>query len=117
MCLCYKEAKAMENKLLKKLYDIFYTPPDFLLQQQEVEEGRRALDKVLDKQMYRMVIQIIDAKDSMIDNISMDSFISGFELARKLSLELNNYENERVVSQCMGRLGARCIQWGENEEK
>ena len=31
MCLCYKEAKAMENKLLEKLYDIFYTPPDFLL--------------------------------------------------------------------------------------
>lgn len=58
MCLRYKEAKAMENKLLEKLYDIFYTPPDFLLQQQEMEEGRRALDKVLDKQMYRMVIQI-----------------------------------------------------------
>lgn len=106
----------MEDKLLEKLYDIFYTPPDFLLQRQEVEEGRQALGKVLDKQMNRMVIQIIDAKDSMIDNVSMDSFISGFELARKLSLELNNYENERVVSRRMGRLGARCIQWEEDEE-
>lgn len=117
MCLCYKEVKAMEHKLLEKLYDIFYTPPDFLLQQQEVEEGRRALDKVLDKQMYRMVLQIIDAKDSVIDNISMDSFISGFELARKLSAELSNHETERTVSQRMERLGARCIQWGEDEEE
>lgn len=117
MCLCYKEAKAMENKLLEKLYDIFYTPPGCLLQQQEVEEGWEALAEVLDKQMKRMVLQIIDAKDSMIDNISMDSFISGFELARKFSMELNNYENERVVSQRMGRLGARCIQWGEDEEE
>lgn len=107
----------MENKLLEKLYDIFYTPPDFLLQSREAEEGRKSLAEVLDKQKYRLVLQIIDAKDSIIEKISVDSFIVGFELARKLSLELNNYENERPVSRGMGRLGARCIQWEEDEEE
>lgn len=112
-----KGAIPMENKLLGKLYDIFYTPPEFLLQRQEVEEGRQALAEVLDKQKNRLVIQIIDAKDSMIDNISMDSFIAGFTLARKLSMELSNYENERLISQRMERLGARFIPWEEEEEE
>lgn len=33
-----------------------------------------------------------------MEDISIDSLISGFELARKLSAELNHYENERSVS-------------------
>lgn len=103
----------MGNKLLEKLYDTFYTPPDFRLLRQEVEEGWDALAEAMDK---RMVLQIIDAKDSMIDNISMDSFVAGFELARKLSAELSNYETERTVSQRMEGLGARCIQWEKDEE-
>ena len=35
------------------------------------------------------------------EDISIDSFISGFELAWKLSAELNHYENERSVSRRM----------------
>ena len=34
----------------------------------------------------------------MVEDTSVDSFISGFELAWKLCMELNNYENERLVS-------------------
>ena len=41
------------------------------------------------------------------EDTSIDSFISGFELAWQLSMELNNYENERLVSCQTGRLGAR----------
>ncbi len=106
----------MEHKLLEKLYEQFYTLPCFPLLEQEVKEGWRALGEVLDKQGNKSVLQIIDAKDSMIDNISVDSFIAGFELAWKLSMELSNYENERAVSQDMGRLGARFMQWEDEEE-
>ena len=42
-----------------------------------------------------------------MEDTSIDSFISGFELAWKLSMELNNYENERLVSCRTGRLDAR----------
>ena len=63
------------------------------------------------------MLQIIDAKDRIAEDISIDSFVSGFELAWKLSIELNHYENERSVScrTAMG-LGARFASAKEEEE-
>lgn len=86
------------NKLLKDLYDCFYTPPELLAQKQEIEECHRALINVLDKPERRLVLQIIDAKDRIVEDTSIDSFISGFELAWQLSMELNQHEKERSVS-------------------
>lgn len=99
----------MKNKLLEKLYDIFYTTPDFPLQSREAEEGRKALGEALDKQKYRLVLQIIDAKDSIIEKISVDSFIAGFELAWQLAAEVHHDESERFSSLQDGSLGARFI--------
>ena len=91
----------MKNKLLKDLYDCFYTPPELPAQKQEIEECHQAL---------------IDAKDRIVEDTSIDSFISGFELAWKLSMELNNYENERSVSYRMAKkLGARFASQKEEE--
>ena len=97
----------MKNKLLKELYDCFYTPLELPAQKQEIEECHQALIEALDKPERRLVLQIIDAKDRIVEDTSIDSFISGFELAWKLSMELNNYESERLVSFRTGRLGAR----------
>ena len=97
----------MENKLLKDLYDCFYTPPALLSERQEVEECHQALIKTLEKPERRMVLRIIDAKDHIIADTSIDSFISGFRLAWRLSAELNNYENERLASPRVGGLDAR----------
>ena len=97
----------MKNKLLKELYDCFYTPPELPAQKQEIEECHQALIEALEKPERRLVLQIIDAKDRIVEDTSIDSFISGFELAWKLSMELNNYEIERLVSCRTGRLGAR----------
>ena len=97
----------MENKLLKDLYDCFYTPPALLSERQEVEECHQALIKALEKPERQLVLRIIDAKDHIIADTSIDSFISGFQLAWRLSAELNNYENERLASPQVGGLGAR----------
>ena len=86
------------NKLLKDLYDCFYVPPELSAQKQEIEECHQALINVLDKPERRLVLQIIDAKDRIVEETSIDSFISGFELAWRLSAELNHYEKERSVS-------------------
>ena len=95
------------NKLLKDLYDCFYTPPELPAQKQEIEECHQALIEALDKPERRLVLQIIDAKDRIVEDTSIDSFISGFELAWRLSAELNEYEKERSVSRCTAkRLGA-----------
>lgn len=88
----------MKYKLLKNLYDCFYTPPELSAQKQEIEECHRALSEALGKPERRLVPRIIDAKDRIAEDTSIDSFITGFELAWKLSMELNYYENERSVS-------------------
>ena len=88
----------MKYKLLKDLYDCFYTPPELPAQKQEIEECHQALSGMLDKPERRLVLQIIGAKDRIAEDTSVDSFLSGFELAWKLSIELNHYENERSVS-------------------
>ena len=82
-------------------------PPELPAQKQEIEECHKALVEVLEKPERRLVLQIIDAKDRIVEDTSIDSFISGFTLAWKLSAELNNYENERLVSCRIGRPGAR----------
>lgn len=107
----------MKNKLLKDLYDSFYIPPEFSAQKLEIKECHQTLIGAMDKQERRLMLQIIDAKDYMIENISIDSFFSGFELAWKLSAELNNYENEHSISCRRAReLGARFL-FKREEEK
>ena len=105
------------NKLLKDLYDCFYTPLELPAQKQEIEECHQALIEVLEKPERRLVLQIIDAKDRIVEDTSIDSFISGFELAWRLSMELNQYEKERSVSRCTARrLGALSMS-GKEETK
>ena len=107
----------MKNELLKDLYDCFYIPPELPAQKQEIEECHRALIEALDKQERRLVLQIIDAKDRIVEETSIDSFISEFELAWKLSTELNHYENERSISCRMAKkLGARFASKKEEEK-
>ena len=105
------------NKLLKDLYDCFYIPPELSAQKQEVEEFHQALVDVLEKPERRLVLQIIDAKDRIVEDTSIDSFISGFELAWRISAELNQYEKERSFSRCTAkRSGALSMSGKEDSE-
>ena len=85
----------MENELLKGLYDCFYTPPELSEQKEEVTACHKALIAVPER---KLVLRIIDAQDSIIELTSLDSFIAGFELAWRLSIELHNDESERPFS-------------------
>lgn len=87
----------MERKLLRALYDCFYTRPRFDEQENEVKECHKALIEALAKPERKLVLRIIDAQDYIKTEISLDSFIAGFELAWRLSAELHNDENERSV--------------------
>ena len=104
-----KAALYMKYMLIKELYDCFYTTLEFSVPRQEIEYCHKALTEVLEKPERRLVLHIIDAKDRIVEDTSIDSFISGFELAWQLSMELNNYENERFISCQSGRLGARFL--------
>lgn len=52
-----------------------------------------------------------------MEGISIDNFISGYELVRQISTELDQYEKERSVPLCtVGRLSALSIS-GKEELK
>lgn len=105
------------NQLLHDLYDYFYSPPELSVQKQEIEECHQALIKRVDKPERRLVLRIIDAKDRIAEDTSIDSFISGFELAWQLSVELNQYEKERSVSRrAAKRLGVLSMSGQEDSE-
>ena len=105
----------MENKLLKELYDYFYVRPELDEQENEVEECHKVLIEALAKPERKLVLRIIDAQNLIIEQTSIDSFIAGFELAWRLSIELHNDESERSASCQTRRAGARFVSEEEPE--
>ena len=99
----------MENKLLKELYDYFYVRPELDEQENEVEECHKALIGALAKPERKLVLRIIDAQNLIREQTPLDSFMAGFELAWRLSVELHNDENERSFSCRTRRVGARFV--------
>lgn len=89
--------------LLKDMYDCFYAPPEFSEQKQELEECHQTLIQVLAKPERRLVLRIMDAQSLMTEERSIDSFISGFELAWQISMELNQFKKECSASRCTAR--------------
>ena len=117
VCLCAVRL-TVTNKLLKDLYDCFYTPPELAATKREIEECHRALIEALGKPERRLVLKIIDAKDHISEDTSLDSFISGFRLAWRLSAELNHYNDERPARcQAAEKPGARFTLKKEDDEQ
>ena len=86
------------NEILKALYDSFYEKLPATQLKAEIERCHQELIGKLDKPERRLVLQLIDCKDQIAEDLSIDSFIAGFRLAWKLSQELNMYEQEHPVS-------------------
>ena len=79
------------NKTLTALYDSFYTPPQSADTRAEIKTIHKQLILKLDKPERRLVLRMIDAKDCLAEEKSIDSFICGFRLAWRLANELNSY--------------------------
>ena len=86
------------NEMLKALYDSFYERQSATQLRAEIERCHQELIDKLDKPERRLVLQIIDCKDQIAEDLSIDSFIAGFHLAMRMSQELNIYEKEHPVS-------------------
>lgn len=82
------------NELLKALYDNFYEPLPETELKKEIEDCHQKLIDALDKPERRLVLQIIDDKDQIAENRSIDSFIAGFHLAWQLQNEMFYYARE-----------------------
>ena len=86
------------NEMLKALYDGFYEKLPSTQLRAEIERCHQELIDKLEKPEKKLVLQIIDCKDQIAEDLSIDSFIAGFRLAMRLSQELNTYEKEHPVS-------------------
>lgn len=86
------------NEMLKALYDSFYERPPAAQLKGEIERCHRKLIERLDKPERKLVLQIIDCKDQIAEELSIDSFSAGFRLAMRLSQELNIYEKGHPAS-------------------
>ena len=86
------------NEMLKELYDSFYEKLPATQLKTEIEQCHQELIEKLDKPERKLVLQIIDCKDQIAEDLSIDSFIAGFRLAMRLSQELNIYEKGHPVS-------------------
>ena len=86
------------HELLKTLYDSFYEKLPGTQLKAEIERCNKEIIEKLDKPERKLVLQIIDCKDQIAEDLSIDSFIAGFRLAWKMSNELNIYEKEHPIS-------------------
>ena len=86
------------NELMKALYNSFYERLPATQLKDEIERCHQELIEKLSKPERKLVLQIIDCKDQIAEDLSIDSFIAGFRLAMRLSQELNIYENEHPIS-------------------
>ena len=80
------------TELLNELYNKFYTPLAMSKQKVEIYNCHHKLIDVLDKPERKLILTIMDCKDEIAEELSLDSFICGFKLALQLSTELNLYE-------------------------
>lgn len=98
------------NQTLTALYDSFYTPPQAVEAHAEIQAIHQQLIQKLDKPERRLVLRLIDAKDYLAEETSIDSFICGFRLAWRLANELNSYpENGRPTRSDQTEQDARCV--------
>ena len=66
--------------------------------EQEVETCHHQLIERLEKPERKLVLQIIDTQNHIIEERSLDSFLCGFKLACELTNELHHFEESRHLS-------------------
>ena len=83
------------GEFMKALYDSFYEPEKNVKKEQEINECHQQLIEVLEKPERKLVLRIMDNKDYITEELSMDSFEAGFCMAWKLLTELIHCESAR----------------------
>ena len=85
------------NTLLKTIYDMLYDRQDSPELIAEIEDCHRQLIERLEKSERKLILQIIDNKDRIAEELSMDSFICGFQLVTRLAAELDFHERTHPI--------------------
>lgn len=92
---------------LEKLYRQFYKIPKHTVQAQRIEENYQILKERLNKEDFVNALHLTDHTNLQLSEVSLDSFIQGFQLGWTLVNQVNSYEgffsDERVSAESPGK--------------
>lgn len=84
----------MEYEYMRALRQRFFTEPDVALQK-EVEQGWRSLSERVSKEDQRRILGLVDLQAALLEETTLTSFVSGFQLALGIARELTPYSFAR----------------------
>ena len=80
----------MEYEYMRALRQRFFTEPDVALQK-EVEKGWRSLSERVSKEDQRRILGLVDLQAALLEETTLASFVSGFQLALRIAGEITPY--------------------------
>lgn len=90
------------NSCIRELYDCFCKTQHSKELESEIENCHKCLIDSLGKDERKLVLRIIDAKDHIAEDISIESFVCGFTLACRLACELKQYQEQASLKEVCG---------------
>ena len=106
----------MQNPL-DELYDQYCRATPQAEAQREIEESHQQLIRSLEKPERRLVLRIIDNKDSICGSRARESFASGFWLAWRLLTQLHQIDNDRSLEEILNVGGRFSMLEGDGENE
>lgn len=84
----------MEYEYMRALRQRFFVEPD-VMTQQEIEKGWRSLSERVGKEDQKRILGLADMQAALLEETSLASFVSGFQLALGIAGELAPYSFAR----------------------
>ena len=72
----------------RALHQRFFCEPDHAAIHQRIEENRKALAEKLGPEDRKCLLRVLDAQNSLKNEVSLESFAAGFKLAAGIAREL-----------------------------
>lgn len=98
---------------IKSLHRQFFQEPACNELRQEIEQTRQALREQLDKENRRKLLYLVDQQSALREEISLHSFLAGFQLAWGIAKEL---ETDGLYSFEGEEERRACEKFGKQEE-
>ena len=80
----------MEYEYMRALRQRFFVEPDVALQR-EIEESWRRLSNRVSKEDQRRILSLMDLQAALLEETTLASFVSGFQLALGIAGEITPY--------------------------
>ena len=84
----------MEYEYMRALRQRFFNELDIPLQR-EIEQGWRSLSERVSKEDQRRILGLVDLQAALMEETTLASFVSGFQLALGIAGELTPYSFAR----------------------